>query len=145
MWWFCVYLLVFSSARGDPEFVGFRGQSYQIHGKDGFIYNVISDPFVEMNTRLKFLTQGKCPAAAIQSHSSVIHHRGAHQKQITNNLVALTAEEQREISSILCFSHPGSYFSSLSIQTVTGDCIYIEAGPAETSFKTVLISLNARK
>ena len=46
---------------GDPQFVGLRGQSYQVHGMDGAIYNLISDKNLQVNSRFVFLTEGQCP------------------------------------------------------------------------------------
>jgi len=46
---------------GDPQFTGFRGQSYQIHGIDGWYYNLITSPSLQVNAKFTFLTEGKCP------------------------------------------------------------------------------------
>ena len=46
---------------GDPQFVGLRGQSYQVHGIDGAIYNIISDRNLQVNGKFTFLTEGQCP------------------------------------------------------------------------------------
>ena len=46
---------------GDPQFVGLRGQSYQVHGIDGAVYNIISEKSTQVNSRFMFLTQGQCP------------------------------------------------------------------------------------
>ena len=46
---------------GDPQFVGLRGQSYQVHGIDGAVYNIISEESTQVNSRFVFLTEGQCP------------------------------------------------------------------------------------
>ena len=46
---------------GDPQFIGLRGQSYQVHGIDGAIYNIISDRNLQVNGKFTFLTEGQCP------------------------------------------------------------------------------------
>ena len=46
---------------GDPQFVGLRGQSYQVHGIDGAVYNLITQPRTQVNARFVFLNQGQCP------------------------------------------------------------------------------------
>jgi len=48
-------------ATGDPQFVGLRGQSYQVHGVAGEIYNIVSDADLQYNSRFVFLTSGACP------------------------------------------------------------------------------------
>ena len=50
-----------SSVVGDPQFIGLRGQSYQVHGIDGAVYNIISEQSTQVNARFVFLTQGSCP------------------------------------------------------------------------------------
>jgi hypothetical protein len=46
---------------GDPQFVGLRGQSYQVHGIDGGVYNLVSSATTQVNSRFVFLDHGKCP------------------------------------------------------------------------------------
>jgi hypothetical protein len=46
---------------GDPQFVGLRGQSYQVHGIDGAVYNIITEQSTQVNARFVFLTEGQCP------------------------------------------------------------------------------------
>jgi len=46
---------------GDPQFVGLRGQSYQVHGIDGAVYNIVSEKNTQVNSRFVFLTEGVCP------------------------------------------------------------------------------------
>jgi len=48
-------------AVGDPQFVGLRGQSFQVHGIDGAVYNIISDAQTQVNSRFVFLSEGECP------------------------------------------------------------------------------------
>jgi len=46
---------------GDPQFAGLRGQSYQIHGVDGVVYNIITEQQCQVNARFVFLSSGECP------------------------------------------------------------------------------------
>jgi hypothetical protein len=46
---------------GDPQFVGFRGQSYQVHGIPGQIYDIVSTPRLQVNALFVFLSSGVCP------------------------------------------------------------------------------------
>jgi hypothetical protein len=58
-----ISILVTNPARvvGDPQFVGLRGQSFQVHGIDGAVYNIVSEPKTQINSRFVFLTEGECP------------------------------------------------------------------------------------
>ena len=55
------------SARGDPQFVGLRGQSFQVHGIDGAVYALISEEHTAVNARFVFL---RAPADALSSTPS---------------------------------------------------------------------------
>lgn len=45
---------------GDPQFTGFNGQSYQVHGTSGTVYNIISSPSFTYNALFTYLESGKC-------------------------------------------------------------------------------------
>lgn len=79
-----------SGVLGDPQFVGLRGQSFQVHGLDGAVYGLISDAQVQVNALFGFLTSGNC----------------------------LRDEAGRPLFT--CWSHPGSYLTALSVRTRTG-------------------------
>ena len=44
---------------GDPQFVGLRGQNYQVHGVAGEIYSIVSDADLQYNSRFVFLSEGQ--------------------------------------------------------------------------------------
>lgn len=46
--------------RGDPQFVGFHGQSYQVHGIPDAFFGLISEPTFSMNSRFAYLYSGSC-------------------------------------------------------------------------------------
>lgn len=51
--------------KGDPQFTGFRGQSFQVHGTSGSIYNVISTPTLQYNALFSYLESGKCRSGTL--------------------------------------------------------------------------------
>jgi len=54
---------------GDPQFTGFVGQSYQIHGVSNTVYNVITAPRFQVNALFTYLESGKCrPGTQCFSH-----------------------------------------------------------------------------
>ena len=106
-----------AGVRGDPQFVGLRGQSFQVHGMDGAVYALISDPHVQLNTRFVFL-QGPRPCPVMPSTG----------KQATT-----------------CWSHAGSYLGELAVKTSAGDRVHIVAGSAETGFSSVSMNLQPVK
>ena len=54
-----------SAVIGDPQFVGLRGQSFQVHGIDGAVYALVSSVSTQVNARFVFLDSGSCPSAAV--------------------------------------------------------------------------------
>lgn len=67
-----------STIVGDPQFVGLRGQSYQVHGIDGAVYNIISEANTQVNARFVFLTQGQCPVVDGVTDSNCWSHPGSY-------------------------------------------------------------------
>jgi hypothetical protein len=49
------------SVLGDPQFMGLRGQSFQVHGIDGAVYNLVTSTSSQVNSRFVFLSKGRCP------------------------------------------------------------------------------------
>lgn len=49
-----------TGVNGDPQFTGFLGQSYQVHGQSDAFYNIISSPTLQFNAHFVHLTQGEC-------------------------------------------------------------------------------------
>ena len=100
---------------GDPQFAGLRGQDYQVHGVDGGIYNLISDKYIQLNSKFVFLTGPRpCP------------------------MIPTTGRK-----SVACFHHSGSYLGNLALLTSAGDRVLIESGPAETGFS--IVEVNGRQ
>ena len=63
---------------GDPQFVGLRGQSYQVHGVAGEIYNIVSDADLQYNSRFVFLNSGECPVVNGRKQKSCWSHPGSY-------------------------------------------------------------------
>lgn len=49
-----------ASATQDPQFVGFQGQTFQVHGYPGSYFHLISAPSFQMNGRFTYLANGHC-------------------------------------------------------------------------------------
>jgi hypothetical protein len=63
---------------GDPQFVGLRGQSFQVHGIDGAVYNIISEAQTQVNSRFVFLSEGECPVVNGVKDSNCWSHPGSY-------------------------------------------------------------------
>ena len=58
---------------GDPQFVGLLGQSFQVHGIDGAVYNLIIDHEILVNARFRYLSGGRCPVKSVESRNCWSH------------------------------------------------------------------------
>jgi len=63
---------------GDPQFVGLRGQSYQIHGVSGEVYNIVSDADIQYNSKFVFLDAGECPVVNGKKQKGCWSHPGSY-------------------------------------------------------------------
>lgn len=99
------------TVKGDPQFMGLRGQSFQVHGIDGAVYNIISDRDVQMNSRFVFLT-GPRPCPTMPSTGR---------------------------KSTACWTHAGSYLGEVGLK-YGADQIFIVSGPASTGFAAVTVN-----
>jgi len=63
---------------GDPQFIGLRGQNYQIHGVSGEIYNIVSDNDFQYNSRFVFLHKGDCPVVDGKKQKGCFSHPGSY-------------------------------------------------------------------
>jgi hypothetical protein len=66
------------SVIGDPQFVGLRGQNYQVHGVSGEIYNIVSDSDLQFNSRFVFLSKGECPIINGRKQKGCWSHPGSY-------------------------------------------------------------------
>ena len=71
------------TAVGDPQFVGLRGQSYQVHGVDGAVYNIISEKNTQVNSRFVFLTKGECPIIDGVADTNCWSHPGSYMGEMS--------------------------------------------------------------
>jgi len=100
-----------TTVKGDPQFMGLRGQSYQVHGIDGAVYNIISDSDIQLNSRFAFLT-GPRPCPTIPSTGR---------------------------KSTACWSHAGSYLGEIGLK-YGNDQVFVESGPASKGFTSVTVN-----
>jgi len=63
---------------GDPQFVGLRGQSFQVHGVDGGIYNLVSSARTQVNAQFVFLSEGECPVVDGVKATNCWSHPGSY-------------------------------------------------------------------
>ena len=99
-----------SSVRGDPQFVGLRGQSFQVHGIDGAVYSLIADHGMLVNARFRYLSFGRCPASA-----------------------------DTDTDTSNCWSHPGSYLGEVGVVSAGGARLHVASGSWDAGFDSVAL------
>ena len=116
---------------GDPQFYGFLGQSYQVHGIDGAVYSLISDASVQINGRFAFLGQkGQCV-----TQQSI--------RRMNNRTHSSADFDRRAAAPIQCWSHPGSYIGELSVRTAEGVRLVVVPGTATAGFERIEVTVDA--
>jgi len=82
-----------ATATGDPTIVGLRGQTFQVHGIDGAVYNLISSRTVQLNAVFNYRENGQCPPhrdiLCWSHHGSYIGAVGLMVRSLDNTLVAI--------------------------------------------------------
>ena len=68
---------------GDPQFVGLRGQRFQVHGIDGAVYNLISEADTQVNARFAYLSAGHCPIIDGFPDTNCWSHPGSYISQLS--------------------------------------------------------------
>jgi len=97
---------------GDPEFRGFLGQQFQVHGVPDWIYNIITYDTMQLNTRFKFFGTGRSTLKQLD-HIPELHTKS--------------------------WTHPGNYMGEMGIK-LHGDHLYVRPGSWEHGFRGVTLN-----
>lgn len=84
---------------GDPQFVGLRGQSYQVHGIDGEVYNLVTSEETQVNSKFVFLRSGSCPVLNGTRDVNCWTHPGSYLGSIGVQQIVNGTKHQLEIVS----------------------------------------------
>ena len=99
-----------SSVKGDPAFIGFLGQEFQVHGVDKYVYNIVSTNTLQFNTRFIYMGKGRTTLKSLPS------------------LPALYTKP---------WTHEGNYMGEVGIQLGSVDQLYLNPGVWEKGWKQV--------
>ena len=92
-------LAVAATIRGDPSFVGFHGEAFQVHGIADRVFNLITAPTLQVNARFSLFEQGDCMSA--------------HQMQ---SIRSVALKSGKSIPSTAAWTHNGTYLSEMGIK-----------------------------
>ena len=100
------------SARGDPQFVGLRGQSFQVHGIDGAVYALISEEHTAVNARFVFLSSGRCPVLEGATLNNCYSHPGSYMGAIS---FQVRTEDGQLHTAVLTAGEADTGFASVQV------------------------------
>ena len=107
-----------ASVTGDPVFVGFLGQVYQVHGLAGEIFNLVTSAQLQLNALFTFLGKGQAMSAEQQLE------------------VQLTSPHRTPLPLTAAWSHPGTYLGSIGLQVGAHTLTFVP-GPYATGFASI--------
>jgi hypothetical protein len=131
---------------GDPRFTGFDGQSYEVHGQSGAIYNLLT--FTRMNLNALFkridIAQGRRPhqlraarAFGVSAYKALQAIAAAAGEGSFSGISAGALDHfHLSVKATTAWAHPGNYLGALGM-LVNGNRLLVEAGPWETGFQRI--------
>jgi hypothetical protein len=97
---------------GDPQFTGFYGQSYQVHGIPDRIFNIITSETLQLNGRFAYIPKGR----------------------ITGEIDLIRSKINETLPQTAAWTHPGTYIDEIGIK-FDFDQIYLLSGSYEHGFE----------
>ena len=115
---------------GDPQFTGFHGQQYQVHGVPGEVYNVLTASDVLVNARFALIGAGE----SLKWHDMKVK-RIAHELErmrLQNAGVQLNVSNAFPLPITKSWTHVGTYLSEVAIRLDNGQLgginVFLRAG-----------------
>ena len=115
---------------GDPQFSGFHGQNFQVHGVPGEVYNILTGSDVLVNARFAFIAAGE----SLKWHDMKVR-RIAHEKErmrLKQTGAQLNISNAFPLPITKAWSHQGTYLSEIAIRLdntqLGGVNVFIRAG-----------------
>ena len=102
---------------GDPVFSGFHGQTYQVHGIAGEVFNLVTTQHLQLNALFVFLDEGQSITSAQMAELR-------------------TASPASRYPTTAAWSHPGTYLGAVGLQ-VESHGLVVHAGRYAEGFQSV--------
>lgn len=120
------------SVTGDPWFVGFRGQKYNVKGAPDQVFNLLSTTELQLNSRFIRLAQNK--SMTDQQMEAV---RSRHTRLITDIKTGETSSAFVPPATV-GWSHRGIYMGEMGLK-VGSSQLYVAPGAYQLGFSTVTL------
>ena len=115
---------------GDPQFTGFHGQQYQVHGIPNEVYNVLTASDVLVNARFAFIADGE----SLKWHDMKVK-RVAHElsrMKLQKAGVQLNISSAFPLPNTKSWTHTGTYLSEIGVRldggAAGGLSVFLRAG-----------------
>lgn len=134
-----------TSVRGDPSFVGFHGQSFQVHGIPNRYFNILSTPQLQFNALFRMLVDGQSMTAGQMKAARVSRQLAATKTNKAAKLAALPlttayshegtflAEMGLKLNDVQVFAKAGAYATGFSQVTVAGVAVSVGSAAVEVA------------
>lgn len=113
-----------AQTNGDPQFSGFQGQSFQVHGYPGSYFHLLSAPAFQMNGRFAYLATGHCT----YKHTTCWTHPGTYIDDLTfvvnELLVRVTAGPVARGYTVRINDEPFHAMEATNMTDSNGDTAY---------------------
>ena len=123
-----------TSVLGDPSFVGFHGQSFQVHGIPNRFFNLLSTPTLQFNALFTMLVDGQSMTAGQMKAARVASQLSSMKSGKTVYPLPLTT----------AYSHEGTFLSEMGLKFTAADGTTVQvravAGDYATGFSTVTVN-----
>jgi hypothetical protein len=130
---------------GDPHFTGFAGQTYEVHGQAGAIYNLLTFPRTNVNALFKRIdsTEGRRPhqlrparafgVSAYKAQQAIANAAGG---RFTGVASSALDHFHLSVKTTTAWAHPGNYLGAIGM-LVNDNRLLVEGGSWEKGFKRV--------
>ena len=132
-----------TSVRGDPSFVGFHGQSFQVHGIPNRYFNLLSTASLQFNALFRMLVDGESLTATQMKAARVSRQLAATKSTKASKLYSLPlttayshegtflAEMGLKLNDVQVFAQAGAYATGFSKVTVAGVAVSVSSTATE--------------
>lgn len=116
--------------RGDPSFVGFHGQAFQVHGIPNRYFNLLSTPTVQFNALFTMLVDGESMTAGAMKAARVSRQLAVAKKQVS---------KMHPLPLTTAYSHEGTFLAEMGLKLADVQ-VFVQAGAYTTGFQTVTVN-----
>jgi len=123
-----------TSVLGDPSFVGFNGQRFQVHGIPNRFFNLLSTPTLQFNALFTMLVDGQSMTAGQMKAA-----------RVSAQLSAMKSNKQAyALPLTTAYSHEGTFLAEMGLKFTAADGATVQvravAGAYTSGFATVTVN-----